>query len=282
MSFGKSKTKTSQQQSQSGTSSTTVDPWAKAQYENQTKGILDATLAYTQGNQPTVASMNPMMEKARELATGSTGNWRGILGDAEAAAKTGVNYDPGDVSRYYNPFENDVINSVGSYYDEQLARQLNEQNDAVAKRGAFGNVSRDLGEAELRRGGAMDKARAMAELKYQGYRDAVDTGFRDASNKYAGAGILGSLGGQIQQLSQNDIAQLEGLGVTQREIENAMMRGELDKLLLEIQVRQGILGATPYGTTTTSTGTGSSSGTGSTSNFGLSFGMGPNGLSFGG
>jgi hypothetical protein len=282
MSFGSSKKKSSGTTTQNSTATQSLTDWSKNQWEGQTKGLLDATTAYTQNGQPAVAGMNPTMMKARELAAGSTGNWQGILGDAEAAAKAGVNYDPGDVSHYYNPFENDVIDAAGAYYDEQLAGQINQQNDAVAKRGAFGNVSRDLGEAELRRGGAMDKARAMAELKYAGYRDAVDTGFRDSANKYTGAGILGSLGGQVQQLSQNDIGMLEQLGATERDIENAMMKGELDKLLLELQVRQGILGSTPLMTTNTQSGTGTSTGTEKSSGFSFApkFSFGP--LSFGG
>lgn len=278
MSFGKSKQKTSSQQS--GTSTTTVDPWSKQQYENQTKGILDATLGYTQSGKPTVAGMNPTMMKARDLAAGSTGNWQGILGEAGDAARAGLNYDAADPSRYYNRFEEDVINSTSAMYDEDLARKRNQMNDSVAQRGAFGNVSRDLGDAELMRGAAMDKANAIAQLKYQGYNDAVDTGFRDAANKYTGSGILGSLGGQMQQLAQSDVAMLEQLGATERDIENAMMKGELDKLLLELQARQGILGATPFGTSTTSSGT--ASGTGKSSNMGLSFGFGPKGFSLGG
>lgn len=280
MSFGKSKSSSKQQQS--GTSTTTVDPWSKQQYENQTKGILDATLGYTQSGKPNVAGMNPTMMKARELAAGSTGNWQGILGEAGDAARAGLNYDAADPSRYYNRFEEDVINSTSAMYDEDLARKRNQMNDAVAQRGAFGNVSRDLGDAELMRGAAMDKANAIAQLKYQGYNDAVETGFRDAANKYTGSGILGSLGGQMQQLAQSDVAMLEQLGATERDIENAMMKGELDKLLLELQARQGILGATPFGTSTTSSGT--ASGTEKSSGFGFapSFSMFGGGLSFGG
>lgn len=281
LSGGKSKSKQSSTQNQ--TSTTDLTDWSKTAWQDQTKGILDATTAYTQSSKPTVAGMNPTMLKARELAAGSTGNWQGILGESEDAARAGLNYDAADPSRYYNRFEEDVINSTSALYDEDLARKRNQMNDSVAQRGAFGNVSRDLGEAELMRGAAMDKAGAIANLKYQGYRDAVDTGFRDASNKYTGAGILGSLAGQRQQLSQSDVSMLEQLGATERDIENAMMKGELDKLMLELQTRQGILGSTPLMTTTT--GSGSSSGTSSTSGmqFGASMGFSPTkGLSLGG
>lgn len=282
MSFNSSKNKTKSQQSSSGTSTTTVDPWAKQQFTDQTNGLLDTTMNYTRGNAPTVAGLAPMQQQAREKATGNVGNYEGLLGDAEMAAKSGVNFNAGDVSQFYNPYEQQVVDSTGAFFDEELARQLNQQNDSVAMRGAFGNVSREIGEAELRRGATMDKAKALADLKYAGHRDAVDTGFRQQAGQYQGAGILGGLAGTKQQLAANDVAMLESLGATEREIAQAQIKGELDKLLLELQVRQGILGSTPMGQTTTQSGTGQSSGTSTQTGFGASLSFGPKGLSFGG
>lgn len=294
MSFSKSKTKSSQQQS--GSSTTTVDPWAKSQYEANTKGILDTVNNYT--SKPftpytgeMVAGMSPDQIRARELASSNVGNWQGILGDSEAAAKEGLSYDAADPSRFYNRFETDVVDATGRLYDEELARQINQQNDAVAQRGAFGNSSRELGEGEIRRGGALDKAKAIAQLKYAGYKDAVDTGFRQQAGQYQGSGILGSLATQKQQLGQNDVAMLEQLGATEREMEQAKLlaaRAEFDRqaeeeyknLVLQIQARQGILSSTPYGTSTTSSG--QSSGTGSTTGMSAGLSFGPKGLSFGG
>lgn len=267
MSFGSSKKKSSSTQSQSGTSTTTLDPWSQAQYENQTKGILDATTAYTQSNTPTVAGMTPDQIKARELANANVGNWQGILGDATTGAQAGMNYDGTDVSAWYNPYEQDVVDATSALYDQELAKQINQQNDAVTMRGAFGNSSRDIGDAEIRANGVRDKAAAIAKLKYDGYLAARDAGFQAQQGKYAGAGILSDLAGKQQQLSQNDVAMLESLGASQREIEQAQLKGELDKLLLELQVRQGILSSTPFGNTTTSSGTGTSSGTSKSSSF---------------
>jgi len=267
MSFGKNKSKSSSKQSQTGTSTTSLDPWSKAQFENQTKGILDATTAYTQSNTPTATGLTPDEIRARQIANGSVGNWQGILGDAQAGATAGMNYDAADPSKYYSPYEQDVVDATSAIYDHELAKQINEQNDAVALRGAFGNVSRDIGDAEIRSNGARDKAAAIAALKYQGYKDAVQTGFQDAQNKYAGAGVLGQLAGTKQQLAQSDVAMLSQLGATEREIADAQQKGELDKLLLELQVRQGILSSTPFGNTTTSSGTGTSSGTSKSSSF---------------
>ena len=281
LSGGKSKTKGSQQSS--GTSTTTADAASMAEYQKQTGGILDTAKAYSAtpyqrfGGQM-VAGTDPMQTRAREVAGESVGSWGGILDDAEGAVRSGASYSAADPSKFYNRFESDVIQSTSDVYDEELARQINQQNDAVAQRGAFGNVSRGLEEGEIRRGAIRDKAAAIADLKYRGYRDAQDIGFRDAGNQYQAASIFGDLAAKRQQFSQNDVSMLEQLGVGAREIEQAQIDAEraewdkeaadrLQKFMIELQTRQGILGALPFGQTTTSSGSGSSSGTSSNTSF---------------
>jgi hypothetical protein len=283
MSFGKQKSKTSQQQS--GTSTTTVDPWAKSQWESATGGILDATKTYTSKpfesyTKPMVAGLSPEQMRAREMASGSVGNWQGILGEAEDAAREGVGFDAGDVSRFYNPFESAVVDASGAYFDEELDRQINANKARATMSGSYGGGRHGVAEGELMRTSAMDKSKMMADLRYAGHRDAVDTGFREQQGRYQGAGILGELAGARQGFAANDIQMMEGLGATSREIEQAKLlseraefdraaKDELDKLLLDLQTRQGILGSIPF-TTSTST-TGQSSGTGSGTQFGVSW-----------
>lgn len=300
MSFSSNKNKHKALTTSSGTSTTTADPASLARVEEQSKGILDTGLNYTQ--QPfqkytgqSVADLSSIQQQARTQAGANVGNYGGLLSDAEGAAQAGVEYDAADPSRFYNKYENDVINASGAYFDEQLAHQLNQQADSVAQRSAWGNSSRELGEAELRRTATMDKARAMAEMKHQGYRDAVDTGFRQQQGQYQGASIFGDLAGQKQQLAANDVAMLESLGATSRQIEQLKLdaaRAEFDreaadrlqKTLLELQIRQGILGATPMGQTTTQSGTGTNVGTSTSSGFQFapSFSIGGGAISFGG
>ena len=281
LSGGKSKTKGSQ--TSSGTSTTTADPASMAEYQRQTGGILDTTTKYT--SQPyerfggkMIAGMDPMQTRAREVAGGNVGVWKGMLDDAEGATKTGLTYDGKDPSAWYNKFESDVIDSLDSTYDEEQARQINQMNDSIAQRGAFGNVSTTLGEAELRRGITRDKAAAISNLKYSGFKDARDAGFRAQEGQYAGAGILGSLAGQRQTMGQADVAMLEELGMGAREIEQLQLDAEraewdkaaadrLQKVMLELEMRRGVLGALPFGQTTTSSGSGTSSGTSSNTSF---------------
>lgn len=337
LSGGRSKTKSSQTGAQSVTSSTALTDWSKNQWEDQTKGILDTTTAYT--SQPFKSYTNPMVaglseneQKARQMVTAGSGSG-GILGDAVGAANAGgalswtpesvqgpteVNYREFDKNRVkdkYNVFEDEVVAANNTYADEQLASQLNQQRDEAARRGAFGNSSVELGEAELRRTSAMDRAKMQADMRYKGYTDAMgydqsesdrlygadvrnsDTGYQarltDATRrdnaaqfgvqqKFQQAGILGSLAGQKNTEWQQQASMLAQMGATDRDIEQARLLAEraefdreakdqLDKLMLELQARSGILSSTPLMTTQTSSGNSSGTSTGSTS--GMSFGM---------
>lgn len=283
MSFGKSKAK--QSSTQSGTSTTTADPASLARYNEQSQGILDTAKNYAaepykafQGE--TAAGLTPDQIRARQTANASVGNWQGILGEAEGTVRGALDFGSDDIAAFRDPYELDVINSSLALYDEGVQRQLNEQADAVAKRGAWGNSSRELGEGEIRRGAALDRANLAANMKSTGYKQAVDNAFRKQQADYQGGGILGSMAGQRQQLSQNDVAMLEQLGATEQQINQLRIDAEraewdkaaadrLQKTMLELQARSGILSANPFGQSTTSSG--SSSGTSSGTNFGISF-----------
>lgn len=329
LSGGKSKTKESSTQNQ--TSSTALTDWSKAAWEDQTKGLLGVTQSYTSQpfksyTNPMVAGLSDSQKKAREMVTAGSGS-NGILDSAVTAAQAGgegilgpeaVDYRAFDVNRVkdkYNVFEDEVVSANNAYADEQLAAQLNQQRDEAARRGAFGNSSVALGEAELRRTSAMDRAKMQADMRYKGYTDAMgydqaesdrlyqagtrnsDTAYQgrqfNANQKLASAGILGGLASQKNSEWQQQAKMLADFGATDRDIEQARLladraefdreaKDQLDKLMLELQVRQGILGSTPLMTTNTSSGTGSSTGSTSGMQFGASMGFGPKGFTLGG
>lgn len=249
-----------------------LSDFSQQQFNNQTAGILDTTKAYTsKPYQPytgqLVAGLSDQQNKARELAGSSVGSWGGILGDAEATTKDALGFDGSDVSKWYNPYEDSVVAAASRDYDENTARQLNEYADGVAARGAFGNVSAGLGEAELRRGAANDKTDGLARLRYQGFNDARSAGFQNQQAQFQGAGILGNLGVTKQGLAAADVDMLEKLGATSRDVEQAALLAEkarydaaaadeLQKFMIELSARQGILGATPMITNSGTTATG--------------------------
>lgn len=286
MSFGKSKTKSSQQ----GTSQTTVNPWSQQQYDTQSKGMMDAVNNYN--SQPfkpytgqMVADRSALQDQARTTAQGNVGNYSGLLGSAQDSVTGAMGYDGTDVSRWYNPYQKDVVDATGAYMDQNLQQNLTQNNARATQAGAFGGSRHGVADAELMRSSGMDKAKMMADLRYQGYGDARNAGFQNQKAQYEGAGLLSGLASQKQQMGANDVSMLSQLGATDREIEQAKLlaqraefdrsaKDQYDKLILELQTRKGILGATPITTNTNLTGSGSESKT----SFGASVGFGPAGF----
>jgi hypothetical protein len=290
MSVGKSKSSSKQQ----GTSQTTVNPWSQQQFTDQSKGMMDAVSNYNSKpfNPYTgqmVAGLGQGQQTAKDIAGANVGQSGGILDTAIGGVNNAMSYDGTDVSRYYNPYEQDVVQATGAYMDQGLQQSLSQNNARATQAGAFGGSRHGVADAEMMRNSGMDKAKMMADLRYQGYGDARNAGFQNQQAQYQGAGLLAGLGNEKQASWQRDADYMAKLGATDRDIEQMKLlaqraefdRGaaeELRRLQLELQTRQGILGATPITTNTNSTGSGS----GSSTSFGASFGFGPTGFSVGG
>ncbi len=350
MSFSSNKTKQKAQQSSSGTSTTTVDPWSKDQFEKQTGDMTGILGKYTSQpfrayDKPMVAGMSDSQKQFQTMAQGGSGA-SGLIGDAVTAANEGgsrqwtpegvlgpdkVSYrtfDKDRVRERYNPYESDVVDSSAAYFDQGLQQNLSQNNARATQSGAFGGSRHGVADAELMRSSGMDKARMMADLRYRGYNDAMagderetqgifgadqynsgagyqarmnDAQRKDAAaqfgvqQKFNQAGILSGLASQKDASFGQQATMLAQAGATDREIEQAKLlaaraefdreaKDQLDKLMLDLQLRQGILSATPMGQTTTSSGTGQSSGTTTSTgfkfapNFSTPFG----GMTFGG
>jgi len=301
MSFGKSKTKQSQQSTQASTQQAsqqnTLNPFSQQQYESRSKDVMDSLGRATSkpfnpyGGQMVAGSSSNELA-ARNLAQQGSGAG-GLLDTASGAVQGAMGFDGTDVSAYYNPYEQDVVNAAGSYFDQNLSSQLSQNNARATQSGAFGGSRHGVADAELMRTSNMDRAGLMADLKYKGYNDARQAGFQNQQAQYQGAGLLGSIAGQKTSDWQTQASMLNQMGATDREIEQARLlaqrsefdraaKDQYDKLMLDLQTRQGLLAGTPMLTNTSSTGaasgTGTGSSTGSQTNFGLSAGFGPDGF----
>lgn len=266
MSFGKSKSSSKQQ----GTSQTTVNPWSQQQFTDQSKGMMDAVSKYN--SQPfkpytgeMVAGLGAGQQTAKDIAGANVGQSGGILDTAIGGVNNAMGYDGTDVSRWYNPYEQDVVQATGAYMDQGLEQNLTQNNARATQSGAFGGSRHGVADAEMMRNSGMDKAKMMADLRYRGYGDARNAGFQNQQAQYQGAGILSGLAGEKQASWQRDADYMAKLGATDRDIEQMKLlsqraefdRGaaeELKRLQLELQTRQGILGTTPITTNTNSTG----------------------------
>ena len=298
MSFKKSKAKESA--THTGASTTTVDPWGQQQYtnnvsnlNNSANGILGATQDYNASHPfqsydaPMVAGMSHEQQQARTMAGNNVNNWQGNLNSAEDATRAAGGYDPGNVSQFFNPFEDSVVQNYSNQVDQNLAKQTAENQSRQTLNGTYGG-SRHLGnDTELQRLALSDKANTIANLRYKGYGDAQQVGFQNAQHQLNVGQQYGILGEQRQKLGINDVQMMEQLGALPHEIEQMQLlakRAEFDRGAAEqlaayqremqarheaAQIQQGILGATPYGSSTNSSGSGQNKSSGT--DFGISF-----------
>jgi len=243
MSFSSNKTKQKAQQSSSGTSTTTVDPWSKAQFENQTSGIMDTaqgilgrTQQYTDKpfrayGGPMVANMSAGEQQAMSMAQAGSGAG-GVLDDAVTAAKAGGSqtwtpegvlgpdkisyrgFDADRVRQRYNPYERDVVDTNAAYMDEQLARSMTDTQARAAQQGAYGGSRHGIADAELRRTSNMDKAKMMADMRYRGYSDAVAGDERETQGVFGADQYNSSAGYQarMNDAQRKDAAAQFGIG----------------------------------------------------------------------
>ncbi len=285
MSFGKSKSKSTQTSTQQASQQNTLSPFSQQQYETQSKGVMDSlgratSKPFNPYSGQMVAGLGQGEQAARNIASANVGSTGGILDTAISGVNNAMGYDGTDVSRWYNPYEKDVVDATGAYFDQNLQQNLSQNNARATQSGAFGGSRHGVADAELMRTSGMDKAKMMADLRYQGYGDARDAGFRNQQSQYQGAGILSGLAGEKQANWQRDADYMAKLGATDREIQQAKLladraefdraaKDEYDKLMLDLQTRQGLLAGTPMLTNTSSTGSASGTATGKNSEAGF-------------
>jgi hypothetical protein len=206
--------------------------------------------------------------QARATAAGAYGGSRHGIADAEIRRKAAMDTASMNADLLYRGY-NDAMAA-----DERESGNLMAADQYNSQAGYGANVYNA-------------NARGAADLynSQSGYNARMaDAQRRDAAAQFASqrkfqeAGLLGNLSQQKAAQMAQQAQLLEQFGATEREIEQARLladRAEFDreaadrlnKFMLELQVRQGILGSTPMMQTQTSSGTGTRNQSGT--NFGF-------------
>lgn len=174
------------------------------------------------------------------------------------------------MSRYMNPYTNQVIGGVMSDIDRQ--RQMaNVQGEGAAQAaGAFGGARHGLVEAQTNEAAMRQMGQFGSQLRQQGFNQAGQFAGQDIQNRLGAASGLASLAPQAANLAQTGFGmgrQIQGDQMAQGEL----VRGISEALLGQgagmfdrytgqpqdiLKLRLGALGANPLnqaGTSTTNT-----------------------------
>lgn len=174
-----------------------------------------------------VAALSPIQQAAIERGQQGIGAYVPYT----TAAGQGYNYAqsllaPEAIGQYMSPYQQQVIDAAMMNIRRQgdVARQ-NLQSQAV-RSGAFGGSREGIQRAALERGLAETQQSTLANMLNQNYQQASQRALQSAITTGQLAQGIGSLGGQIQGLGQQDVTFLYGLG----QQEQAQRQRELDAL----------------------------------------------------
>ena len=161
-----------------------------------------------------VAGLTPEQIQAGQLASQGVGSYAPFMRDADILTQRGAALmaDPTGYRQFMSPYTQDVIDQVQQDIDRN--RQIQSQGiagNAVA-RGAFGGSRERVAQTELAGAAGRQFADTAAKLREAGYQSALGQQQRVAQGLGQFGGQFAGLGAQQQQLGQQDISNLLGIG----------------------------------------------------------------------
>ena len=191
---------------------------------------------------PTVAAQDPLQQRAATLAGTGVGAFEPFIQAAQqqatAAGTTlggiaGLTGAPttAQVQAYTSPYQQQVIDTTLAEFDRQKAIQEKSLADQAIASGAFGGGREGVQRAEFGAQSARDRAALEAQLRQQGFQQAMSARQQDIANRFGlGQAQLGlgsfqtGLASQVPGLQRADISTLGQVGAAQQ----AQAQAELD------------------------------------------------------
>ena len=222
------------------------------------------------------AGFTPDFMQGADFLRGGIGAGQQVMQPGIDAAMTGTQFSPqqvaggsfldANIGQYMNPYQTEVIDRAMGDLDRARMMQQQQTGDAAARAGAFGGSRQGVLEAETNRAFFDQAGNLAAGLRAQGFDAATGLAGQDLSrglqaqlaNQQAGlqgagmnlqaAGLLGSLGGQLQGMNQADATALMNLGLGQQQFEQMMLDEPMQRILMQQDLRNQALGLVPGGT----------------------------------
>ena len=154
---------------------------------------------------PSMTAASNMLGGA--LNTGSnliqTGVQQGVSGTQEAQdilRSMSGGFDPTDTARFFNPYEDAVVDQTLSDIQDQFSVSSNQLNNQAIRSGAFGGSRANLLQGELAEKFGRGAAQAVGGLRRQGFSDAMRNAQLAVRGRGTVAGGLGSLSGNLANI----------------------------------------------------------------------------------
>ena len=188
----------------------------------QTAGLTPLQIQARQASQG-LGQFAPYIDQARGMIEEGAGTVSGGIGALQRAEQSGIGatqmFDPSSASRFYDPYEDQVVQQTLQDINRASAQQDIGLRDRAISQGAFGGSRGRIAQEELARQTGRGAAEAVGALRSQGFgraQDAARQSFEAQQSRQAGlanlqsglAGQQAALGGQQAALGQG----IAGLG----------------------------------------------------------------------
>jgi hypothetical protein len=208
----------------------------------------------------------------------ATAGFAGALGQTPMSVNA-QRLDAADLSKYMNPYTQNVIDKTLPIMQQQLALSQNQQANQAASSGAFGGSRQGIQAGVTQAQGAQNMAQMAAQLNQANYGQAVQGAEYDIGNNLtsqqnnqaaeqakinsdiqasAGMATTGQLLGQQvnNAFNMQNTAGAEQMGQAQAQInaQEQKFNQAVNYPTTQLGILQSALGMTPYGTSTTGTG----------------------------
>jgi len=210
-------------------------------------GLLDRPLGLP-GIQ--IAGTDPLTARAAELGEQMVGQAQPFLQGAanqtlaaQQALTSGLGFlQPESISRFQNPFQEQVIDVALRELDRQADMRRAGADAAAVRSGAFGGSREGVQRAETERGLQQVKGDTLSRLLSQGFGQALKAS-QEAGRLSGGlgqafgtlAGTTSDIGRLQQALGQADISQLTQLGALRQRQQQAQLDAQRANLLQQAQ-----------------------------------------------
>ena len=176
------------------------------------QALRDFALPTLQQGQATLAEAQRLAQQTRDVPY----EFQGAAGDL-LLGSTGT-FDPSiNVDQFMNPYTQEVIDQTLEDIARQGALQQQAQDAQAVSSGAFGGSRQGIMDARLAGNILREQARAGGQLRAQGFesaRQAAQQAFEQAQARRQAAGQgIGQLGLNFGQLAQQDVGQLQNIGM---------------------------------------------------------------------
>ena len=181
-----------------------------------------------------VAGFNPDQLRQFEATRGlfETGmQFDPLTGISNLATQTTPSLLETDLSAYQSPFTQQVIDTSLSDLDRARQMAVGRDQDRAISAGAFGGSRSGVLEAETNRAFAEQAARTAANLREQGFRQALGAAESDLARSMADRRFQAGLLGNVQAEQARRLGLLSGIGAQQQ----ALQQRALDVPFQEFQ-----------------------------------------------